>query len=144
MGDTDQKVLARSYLAMVHMDQDQLGQARDLLSEAQAVARDWSFPPTEAAVLWAEARLAAAEERWTEALGAFEPLVDTYAQFGMQWDRARILVDRTGAYATRGEAADFGQARSLLQESYALFQEMGIPRYARLVEERLNVLPSPA
>ena len=40
MGDTDQKVLARSYLAMVHMGQDQLGQARDLLSEAQAVARD--------------------------------------------------------------------------------------------------------
>lgn len=95
-------------------------------------------------MLRAEARLAAAEERWTETLGAFEPLVDTYAQFGTRWDRARTLVDWTGAYATRGEATDFGRARSLLQESYALFQEMGIPRYARLVEERLNVLLNPA
>lgn len=144
MGDTDQMVLARSYLAMLHLGRDQLEQARDLLSEAQGVASDWPFPPTEAPVLWAQARLAAAEERWTEALGAFESLVDTYAQFGMRWDRARTLVDWAGAYASRGEAADFGRARSLLQESHAMFQEMGVPRYARLVEERLNVLPSPA
>ncbi len=60
----------------------------------------------------------------------------------MRWDRARALIDWAGTLTSRGEAADLAGARALLKESQAQFQEMGIPRYAEVVQERLRTLPS--
>jgi DNA-binding SARP family transcriptional activator len=144
IGDPDTNVWCCSYLAALYAGQGRLERARDQLSEARTVARDLPFPSVEAALLWAEARLATAEERWAEALTALESLVETYAQCGMRWARARTLIDWAAVHASRGGSADLSSARSLLQESHAMFQEMGISRYAELVQERLSALPSKA
>jgi hypothetical protein len=141
MGDADDNMWCRSYLIAVYVGAARLEEARDMLAKARAVTKDWPFPPVETALLWAEARLATAERRWAEALAALETLADNYAQEGMHWERARTLVDWAATHEARGKASDLGQARSLLEESYALFQEMGISRYAELARERLGDLP---
>jgi tetratricopeptide (TPR) repeat protein len=142
VGDADTNVWCHSYLIAVYVGEERLAEARVVLARARAVAKDWPFPSVNAALLWAEARLATAERQWAKALVAFETLADTHAQGGMRWEQARTLFDWAAAHMARGKASDLGQARSLLEESYALFQEMGISRYAELVRERLGDLPS--
>jgi tetratricopeptide (TPR) repeat protein len=144
MGDADTNMWCRSYLIAVYVGAGRMEEARDVLAKARAVTKDWPFPSVEAALLWAEARLATAERRWAEALVAFETLADTYAQDGMRWERARTLVDWAATHAARGKASDRSQARSLLEESHGLFQEMGISRYTELVQDRLSALPGQA
>jgi hypothetical protein len=69
--------------------------------------------------------------------------------YGADWLLARALLE---AYTLLpcpdpcdwGRAADLSRAHSLLQESLTLFQEMGIPRYVELVQERWSALPSQA
>ena len=107
MGDADTNTWCRSYLVTLHASQGRLERARDLLAETRALAKDWPFLPVETALLSAEAQLATAEERWTEALTAFELLAETYARCGMRWARARSLVDWAAAHAARGGAADY-------------------------------------
>jgi DNA-binding SARP family transcriptional activator len=141
MGYVDTNVWLRAYLVAIYADQGRLEKARDQLSQAHTLALDWPFAPVEAALLWAEGKLATDERRWAEALTAWENLVEIYTQGGMRWDRARTLVEWAAVYTSRGEPADIGRARSLLHESHAIFQEMGIPRYAELVQERLGTLP---
>jgi DNA-binding SARP family transcriptional activator len=140
LGEADTNVWCRSYLTAMYASQGRLKQARDHLSQARTMAQDWPFAPVEAALLWADGKLATAEKRWAEALTAWESLVAIYAQGGMRWDRARTLVEWAAVHTSRGGAADISRARSLLQESHALFQEMGISRYAELVQERLGAL----
>ena len=85
MGEADTNTWCRSYLVTLDASQGRLEQARNLPAEARAAARGWPFPSVETALLWAVAQLATAEERWTEALPAFELLAETYAQGGMRW-----------------------------------------------------------
>jgi DNA-binding SARP family transcriptional activator/predicted ATPase len=140
IGETDTNVWCRSYLTAMYADQGRLKQAHNQLSQARTMAQEWLFPPVEAALLWADGRLATAERRWAEALTAWENLVEIYAQCGLRWDRARTLVEWATVHVSRGEVADLSQACSLLQESHALFQEMGISHYAELVQKRLGAL----
>ena len=141
MGEADTNAWCRSYLVALYASQGHLEQANDLLFEARTLARDWPFPSVQAALLWAEARLSTAEGQWAEAVATLETLVEIYAQGGMRWDRARTLVDWAAAHGSRGRASDLSRARCLLEESHALFLEMGIPRYVELIQERLSVLP---
>jgi tetratricopeptide (TPR) repeat protein len=141
IGEVDTNVWLRSYLVAMYAGQGRLEKARDQLSQAHTLALDWPFAPVEAALLWAKGKLASAEKRWAEALAAWESLVEIYAQGGLRWDRARTLVDWAEVLTSLDSAADITRARSLLQESHAIFQEMGIPRYAELVQERLGTLP---
>jgi len=141
MGEAEGSVGARAYLAMVYAVQGRLSHARDQLGGARAAARDWpSSSAVAAALQWADARLATAEQRWAEALTAFESLAETCMQYGLRWIRARILIDWAAAHEARGDVADFARAIALLEESHALYQEMGIPRYMALVQERLAAL----
>jgi DNA-binding SARP family transcriptional activator/predicted ATPase len=144
MGEVQTNVWCRSCLTAIYAIQRRLEQAHEQLSQARTMAQDWPFPPVEAALLWADGRLATAEKRWAQALAAWESLVEIYTQGGMRWDRARTLVDWAAALTSDGGAVELSQARSLLEESRALFQEMGIPRYVKLVQERLSALPGKA
>jgi len=141
IGDADTNVWCRAYLMAVHIGEGRLDEARALLAEARSLAQDWPFPSVQVPLLWAEARMAEAERRWVEALIALETLAETCAQGGLRWERARTLVDWAEVLTSLGSAAEFIRARSLLQESHAMFQEMGIPRYAELVQDRLGSLP---
>ncbi|MFC2031256.1 tetratricopeptide repeat protein, partial [Chloroflexota bacterium] len=129
-------------LSVIWAHRGQLEEARSRLAEARSTAGQQPNPVAEAALLWAEATLAAAEERWPEALTAFDALVAIYARLGMRWDWARNLIDWAGAHRARGEPGDLERERELLRESQEMFTGMGILRYAALAEERLQALPA--
>lgn len=140
MGEADINAWCRSRLVTLYARWGRPDQARDMLDETRAAAKDYPYPPVETAVLSAEAQAAFAEARLTEALTFFESLAGTFASCGMRWDRARTLIDWAAAHAARGDPADLSRARSLLRESEAEFEEMGGLRYADLARERLQSL----
>ena len=141
IGDADTNVWCRAYLMAVYIGERRMDKARALLAEVRSLAKDWPFLSVQVPLLWSEARMAAAERRWAEALAALEALAESCAQGGMRWEQARTLVDWAAALSSRGGAADIRRARSLLQESHDMFHEMGLSRYAELVQERLASLP---
>jgi ATP/maltotriose-dependent transcriptional regulator MalT len=143
MGDADTNAWCRAYLMAVYIGEGRLDEARALLAEARSLAKDWPFPSVQVPLLWGEARMAAAERRWAEALAALETLAESCAQGGMRWEQAHTLIDWAAACVARGKASDLSQARSLLEESHALFLEMGFLRYSELAQERLRALPGP-
>ena len=88
----------------------------------------------------AEARLAAAEARWPEALSTFESTANIFAQLGMRWWRARILQERAEAHIARRNPTDLEQARTLFQESSSLFTETGASNYTKIIGNKLQKL----
>jgi hypothetical protein len=87
-----------------------------------------------------EARLATAERHWPEALAAFETLAGIHERLGWRWRQARVLLDWAEAHVARGQAADIERARDLLLDAQMAFEEMGIPRYAAVAQNRLHAL----
>jgi serine phosphatase RsbU (regulator of sigma subunit)/class 3 adenylate cyclase len=130
----------RCLLSMVYTGQEQFCEARRLLSDVQErvdpqpIALDEGWPSL------AEARLAAAEARWPEALALFETVARFYARLGMRWQRARVLLEWAEAHSSRREPTDLEQARTLLQEASSLFAGMGISFYTNLAKDRLQAL----
>ena len=129
-----------SQLSMLRARQGQFDESRRLLSKAR---EESELTPT----VWnvqvlanAEGRLAAAEQRWQEALTAFETAAGAEARMGMRWSWARILLDWADAHVSRGQPADLERAQALLREARAAFEEMGATYYASLVGERIQTL----
>jgi serine phosphatase RsbU (regulator of sigma subunit) len=130
----------RCLLGMVYIGQGQFDDARRLLSETQNRVGTQLAAPDEGWPSIAEARLAAAEARWPEALAFFETAAGTYARLGMRWQRARVLLEWAEAHSSRREPTDLEQARALLQEASSLFAGMGISFYSNLAKDRLQTL----
>jgi serine phosphatase RsbU (regulator of sigma subunit)/class 3 adenylate cyclase len=130
----------RCLLGMVYIGQGQFDDARRLLSEAQNRVGTQLAAPDEGWPSIAEARLAAADARWPEALALFETAAGTYARLGMRWQRARVLLEWAEAHSSRREPTDLEQARALLQEASSLFAGMGISFYSNLAKDRLQTL----
>jgi tetratricopeptide (TPR) repeat protein len=132
-------VVPRCTLVVHHANQGETAEARRLLSEAREKAIDSGSRATDLDFLsWAEAHLAAAEGRWSEALSAFEAAADGAARWGARWLRARLLQEWAEAHLLRGERGDRERARELLQRAQAEFEAMGVPIYAAQIEERLK------
>ncbi|HMA37990.1 MAG TPA: hypothetical protein VKY74_26305 [Chloroflexia bacterium] len=91
----------------------------------------------------AEARLAAAEQRWPDALAAFQAVVAADAQMGMRWYQARTLWEWADALLARGAPGDPARAGELLHAAHALFVALDVPRYAAWVGDRLQALAAP-
>jgi serine phosphatase RsbU (regulator of sigma subunit) len=127
-------------LSMVYTCQGRFPEAHRLLAEARGKIGAHLTAPDEGWLPLATARLAAAEERWQEALAAYEAAAGTYARLGMRWWRARVLQEWAEAYNRRGEPTDLEQARTLLQQASSLFAELGVSAYVKSVEERLQTL----
>ena len=129
-----------SVLGALHICQGRLKEARRALEEAQERARAQPSGWDQQSLLRLEARLATAEERWPEALAAFETLAGMHERLGWRWRQARVLLDWAQAYVARGQAADFERARDLLQDAQTAFEEMGILHYAAVAQNRLQAL----
>jgi serine phosphatase RsbU (regulator of sigma subunit) len=133
-------VWQRCLLSMVLTCQGRLSEARQLLvatreqvgAELCSVESSW--------LLLSEARAAAAEERWTEALTAYEGAAGIYARLGMKWWWARVLQEWAETHYSRKELTDLERARALFREALALYKEVGVPQYERLVGGRLLAL----
>jgi len=141
----DQKVRAgsvwpRCLLGAWRACQGRVQDARGAVAEAREMAGARLTPLDEARLLWAEAGIAAAENRWAEALAALEAVTGLFDRLGMRWWWARALYRWAEAYISRGEPADLERARALQREAQAAFEELHIPRYAALAGERSQVL----
>ncbi len=131
-------------LSTLHACQAHFEEARRVLDEARtrtsAKSPQWD-------ALWvttAEARLAAAEQRWAEAMAAFETAAGSTARLGLRWLWAILLQDWAEAHVGRGEPTDLERAQALLREARAAFHEMNSPYYAGLVDSRLQSLRAKA
>jgi hypothetical protein len=135
------KALLHLLLALVRARRGAGAEARRLLSEARAEARG---ALDEAFLFWGEARLAAAEARWPDALVAHAAAAETMARVGMRWFRARTLRAWAEAHLAQGEGEDILRARELLGEAAEEFDAMGAPFYAAQARERLEALAGDA
>jgi serine phosphatase RsbU (regulator of sigma subunit)/class 3 adenylate cyclase len=134
------RVWSRCLLSSVYVCQGQLEQARCLLDETRETAVGPRLTLDEGWLSLAEARVAVAQKQWPEAIAAFEKAAGTFARLGMPWWRARVLYDWAEANVTRGEPTDLERARTLLREAAELFDEMGVERYAEVVQARQKTL----
>jgi hypothetical protein len=134
------RVETRTVLGALHIYQGRLEEAHRALEETQERARAQLTGWDQQGLLWLEARLATAEERWPEAVAAFETLAGIHERLGWRWRRARALLDWAGAHLARGHAVDIERARDLLLDAQMAFEEMGIPRYAAAAQNRLQAL----
>jgi tetratricopeptide (TPR) repeat protein len=118
--------------------QGRVEEAGQLLQRAQGITPPQIYPLDRVALLWAEAALAQAEQRWVEALGALERAIAIAEEVGARWHQARLLRDQAGVYLVRGEDTDQAHGQELFDRARALFQQIGSPGYAALIEERLS------
>lgn len=89
---------------------------------------------------WLGADLAAAAGHWAEAMEHFEAADKSLARGGNPWRCARLRLDWAEAHTTRGEPGDRQRAAELLRQAQEAFQDMGVPRYAAVAQERLRKL----
>jgi serine phosphatase RsbU (regulator of sigma subunit) len=134
----EDSVWLRCLLAVSYAGQGRLREAHYQLAEAREPARQRPTPLAEGWLHWGEARVAAVERRWPEALAAFESTARHWGRLGLRWWCARTLYEWATAHTERGEPTDLERARALYREAQALFEELGTERYAAWMEQRLQ------
>ncbi|MGD2205869.1 MAG: hypothetical protein PVH17_03725, partial [Anaerolineae bacterium] len=133
-------VQARCLLSMCRAFMGRLEEAETLL--ASTLEKVSGSPTTfdRVLLLWTQSMLNVVAQRWPEAVVAFEDAAGICASLGMRWWWARTLQAWAEALILRGEPAGLEQARALLREALVLFEQLGLPCYAGLVESRLEML----
>jgi serine phosphatase RsbU (regulator of sigma subunit)/tetratricopeptide (TPR) repeat protein len=127
-------------LTILRARQLRVGEAREARDKA-------SHSIGEKASIWrdnfighADAELAVAEGRYSEAVSILEGIVANYARLGALWSWARSLHDWAEVHMKIGTPADYERARALLREAQTLFTEIGAHRHAQWMETRLVYL----
>ena len=133
-------VQPRCVLARVRIKQGRLDDARALLAQAEACAAASGTAWEQLILAAANGFLAGGEGRWSDAIAAAEQGISFLAGLGLRWDQARSTIDLAAAHAARGEPGDPERARALLREAREMFEQMGAPRYAQIVDDRLDSL----
>jgi serine phosphatase RsbU (regulator of sigma subunit) len=130
----------RCQLSVVRAYQGRSDEAHQLLGDAQEKAALLFIPIEEGWINLTKARIAVVEERWHDAQEAFENASATFARLDMSWWWARMLLEWAGAHAESKAPADLERARALLREALSLYNKLGTPYYAEMVENRLQIL----
>ena len=112
-------------------------EARRWLEDAHRLIVIRSSIWQESSLLIAEAELARAEQRWDDAILAYQKQVEIHSRTHQRLDWARALHNLAEVHALRGEAEDLVRAHSLFNLALDLYKSMGAPLYIRVVEERL-------
>jgi len=134
------EVGALCVLSTVQASRGRHEEARRLLEEAQAEAREHPTAWTEASLQNAERDLAEAEGRLADALALTEKMAAFQARLGRRWHWARTLMDWAALHARLGEPTDLQRAQALLREAQSAFEEMGAIGYAQAAREQLEAL----
>ena len=124
-------------MGTVFIRQGRLAEAYKLLEESRLIA---STPPTvwqSQLLLGLERDLAAAEQRWEEALAAAKAVCKRWVENEVRWSWAHALVEWAEVYVTRNEPADQERAKEIYNEAKIMFQEMGNTPYANYVQEQI-------
>jgi hypothetical protein len=134
-------ILTRALWGSLCLYQSRFADARRLLAEANEVAQEFDcVPRIEGHRLWLAAQVAVTDGDWVEALNRFESACKVLKDAGARWWWARVRLDWAEAHASRGQPSDRQRAAELLREARDAFQDMGVPRYAAIAQERLQEL----
>jgi len=133
------RVWPRCLSSIVHARQGAFQDARLLLTEAQEAAGPSLTMWDEGSLKFAEAELAYAETRWSDALAAYEAVAGIAARLEMRPWWASMLKLWADVYISRGEPTDLERAQALLREALSAYEDMGLSYFSGLVEERLRV-----
>ena len=115
-------------------------ETRKWLDRARKLAAGRVIPLDRCYLLRAEAALAVCEKDWAACFAAFASLSDALVRLEMRFRRAYALHEWADAHLARGEAGDREQATVLLQQSLALYEQIGSTGYIARVRERLQAL----
>ena len=88
----------------------------------------------------AEAELAWAEERWDDAISAYQKQVEIHSRMHQRLDWARALQNLAEVHVLRGNPEDLVRAQSLYNLALDLYKSMEASAYIRFVEEKLLLL----
>jgi serine phosphatase RsbU (regulator of sigma subunit) len=127
-------------LSVLRARQGRLDEAQAWLAEAESHARERPNAWDEQGLRLARLELAAAEQRWTDALALAEASATFERKRGRRWHWARALREWAEIHARRGEPADLEQAQALLRQARDAYEQIGLDRYATLTRERLETL----
>ncbi len=127
----------RAQLALLHMQQGNYNGARHLLAAVDEPCAPTASPIAATWSQWAEASLAATENRWGEAFSLFKAVAAQTEQMGMRWFHARMLLDWAEAHTQRGEPAHLERGQELLLAAQRIFEELGAQHYAELAQGRI-------
>ncbi|HMA37615.1 MAG TPA: hypothetical protein VKY74_24390, partial [Chloroflexia bacterium] len=117
----------RCLLSTVYARQGRLAEARQVLDQAAQRMDPAPRFTNQISLLLAQARLAAAEGAWPDALAGFAAGAALQAQQQRPWYRARTLEEWAAALLARAAPGDPAQATALLQEAQAIFTDLGVP-----------------
>lgn len=132
-----QSFCSRCMLAIALAHRGGMEEAHQLLAEAEARAKGQPTPLEQASLSEAKARLAAMDQRWTDALALFHVTAALQARMGMRWYRAQTLREWADACLARKESGDRERAKELLGEALREFEEMKVIQYAEMVKVKL-------
>ncbi len=127
-----------AYLAIACARTTRLPEARQSLASAQEHASQSSGLIIRAALLHAQAELAQAEGRWTEAFMIYESLAGALSQAGLRFFESRLLRHWIEALLARGEPDDHEIASSLLERLAGLYTAMGALELAAHIQDLRN------
>jgi predicted ATPase len=127
-------------LCAARLRQGDVLDAQNLLEKARHEAGPQPTLLSQSRIALAEARLASAKGRWTEALSAYEHTTQLEEQMGRRWYRAQTLREWAGTLLTRDCPGDRERANALLLESLSEFEAMHAPGYEEVVRKSLEAL----
>ncbi|MDE3090540.1 MAG: hypothetical protein KGJ80_14255 [Chloroflexota bacterium] len=128
----------RCQLSTVYARQGRVDDAKQILEEARAKARDNPPPMQSFWLSLASARLASAQTQWQEAFAAYENATKFLRERGIRWIYAQTLREWAGAHLARNAPGDRERARELLSEALEEFEEMKVEKYAEKVRQGLR------
>jgi len=91
-------------------------------------------------VYLAEGMVRAAENRWEEAEVAFQRAVNTYQEYSLPWDEAKVYYEWACALMGKEGQESKERARALLSQALALWEPMGALPYAERCRKKLAEL----
>jgi tetratricopeptide (TPR) repeat protein len=139
--DMTSKSVSRSLLSRIISRMGEILSAQELLDQAQQKGEITQTHYYDQIFMhWAQADLYVAEEKWDEALGIYEELINLTGEKKFHWFSRRASVDWAEALIKRGEPDDVQRAKEMLQESLQDYQKMGAEGFVARIESRLSDL----
>jgi predicted ATPase len=131
---------SRYLLVVVYARKDRLMEARTQLTVANETIGEQEYNNQKVNRLEAEAELALAEKRWSEAIAALQYRMEIYRAAGFRWRWARDLIRLGHAFHQQDGLGDQERAQETYKQSLEMFTEMGATGYINALKSRLQDL----
>lgn len=135
--EEEDSFLFSCYLTRVYSLQGKLSDARAMLEKALVHAGKDISPLNQFYLIFTKAVLACKEQRWGEGLRYFDEAHAMVSRGGMRLFEVLILRNQAEALIDRGESGDKALACGILERTKSLYQEMSLPAWVKLIENRL-------